>query len=40
VAGPGLKIDGEPGEDRIDRFDFPEPPTAMKAVAALGQMDQ
>ena len=40
VARPGLKIDAEPGEDCVHRGNFAEAPTAVRAIAALGQQNQ
>jgi len=40
VAGLGLEINCEPGEDGIDRCDFSEAPTAMHAKSTRGELDE
>jgi hypothetical protein len=35
-----LKIDGEAGENRINSFDFPKPPTPMHAETAGRELHQ
>ena len=34
------EIDGQPRKDRIDGFDFAEPPASVHAIAALHQLQQ
>ena len=42
MVWPGLfgKIDGEPGEDSVHRFDSAKSPAAVHAKAARGQLHQ
>ncbi len=40
MARLALKVDGEPGENRVHCLDAPEPPTPMHAKAAIGQLYQ
>ena len=40
VAGLGLEINGEAGENQVGRGDFAETPTAMVTKSALGEKEQ